>query len=274
MELQDKKRKPCTTLHLVLLCGILITGSGLVACRSGGIRVRSWSEAIRFTQRELEAAGDLAGRLERYAETAHRLNAKIELLDQARPALVLIDRLSELKIPLIGNGWQILLLLLSVATVDGAKIIAKLEEVLRDLTELKVDLDALQGLPAVADSVRGFQTNPNRRTLEKLAQTSAEATPALRQVEADLGKVLDPLQDVTDNISSLVNGLRSAGQAGVPVVSDVARTAAERIGPIEEPLSTLNDGLHELHQEIGADAKVLERIEEAARQAREHEGKE
>jgi hypothetical protein len=232
--------------------------------------VRSWEEAINFAQKELDAAGDLEGRLDRTAETAIGLSAKIDLLDQARPALELIAQLRDVNIPLIGSGWQILLLLLSLATVDGAKIIAKLEEILRSLSELKGSLDGLSSLPSVATAVREFRAEPNRRTLVALAMTSSGATPSMRQLHGDLGEVLDPLKDVAGGMSGLVGGLQSAAEAGIPAVSDTARLAAERIGLIEEPLLTLRDGLDRLHQSIAADANTLERIQEAVRQAREY----
>jgi hypothetical protein len=267
------------TLNLILLVCFLTTSLGISGCRSGGIRVRSWEEAIQFAQTELDAADDplasgsrqsLEDRLDAYAQTAARLSAQIVLLDQARPALELINRLHEFKVPLIGNGWQILLFLLGMATVDGAKIIGKLEEILRELTELKSSLDELVGLPAVADAVRDFRAEPSPRTLGALADHSAATTPSMRRLHADLGEVLEPLKDVAGNISGLVRGLRGAAAAGVPGVSDAAREAAERIGPIEEPLLNLRDGLDQLHQGIDTDTEVLERIQEAVRQAREH----
>jgi hypothetical protein len=266
-------------LNLILLVCFLTTSLGISGCRSGGIRVRSWEEAIQFAQTELDAADDplasgsrqsLEDRLDAYAQTAARLSAQIVLLDQARPALELINRLHEFKVPLIGNGWQILLFLLGMATVDGAKIIGKLEEILRELTELKSSLDELVGLPAVADAVRDFRAEPSPRTLGALADHSAATTPSMRRLHADLGEVLEPLKDVAGNISGLVRGLRGAAAAGVPGVSDAAREAAERIGPIEEPLLNLRDGLDQLHQGIDTDTEVLERIQEAVRQAREH----
>lgn len=259
------------SVRLMLLCCILTTILGLVGCRSGGIRVRSWDEAIRFTQQELEAAGDLESRLEGYAQTADRLAEQIDVLDQARPGLELIDRLRHVQVPLIGNGWQILLTLFGLATVDGAKIIAKLEGVLRGLAELKDSLEGLSSLPKLAAAVRHFRGEPNRRSLGTLSAASATATPSLRRLHVDLGEILEPLKDVSDNLGALVKGLRSGADADIPVVSDVARQSAERISHIEGPLLSLRDGLNQLYEDIGADVEVLERIPEAVRQAREHE---
>ena len=258
-----------STLHLTLLVCILTTSLGAIACRPGGIR--SWEEAIRFAKTELHAAGDLEARLEGYARTAASLGGRIELLDQARPALELIGRLRDVHVPLIGNGWLILLSLLSLATVDGAKIIAKLEEILNNLTRLKASLDNMDGLKEVADAARAFRADPNRRALATLSASSATAMPPLRQLEVDLGEVLDPLGDVAGNLGGLVRGLRVAADAGIPVISDVAGQAAERIGLIEAPLLTLREGLSQLHQDIGTDVEVLEKIQDAVRQAREHE---
>lgn len=275
-----KNHALCFTFHVALCICVLTTSLSLTGCRSGGIRVRSWEEAISFAQAELEAADDrsaggsrqsLESRLEGYAQTAGRLSASIDALEQARPALELIGQLQDVRVPLIGNGWQILLALLSLATVDGAKIIAKLEEILRELTELKGSLDGLSGLPAVAGAVRVFRANPTRRTLAAWADTSAAATPSLTRLHGDLGEVLDPLKDVAGKLSGLVEGLRKAADAGIPAVSDAARQAAEGIGAIEEPMLALRDGLDQLHQDIGADIKVLENVQEAVRQAREHE---
>jgi hypothetical protein len=232
--------------------------------------VRSWDEAVRFVQTELAGVGDLEGRLEGYARTAADLSDRIDLLDRARPALELIDQLRDVQVPLIGNGWQILLALLSLATVDGAKIIAKLEEILRTLAELKGSLDSLAGLPELADAVRAFRVEPNRRTLEAMSAASATATPSLRRLHTDLGEVLDPLKDVAGNLGGLLTGLRSAAEVDVPVVSDAARRAAEGIGPIEEPLLALRDGLDQLYQDVGVDTQLLEQIQEAVRQAKEH----
>lgn len=257
-------------LHLVLLVCLLTTSLGTAGCRSGGIRVRSWDEAISWAQQELREAGDLEGRLEGYARTAADLSVSIDTLDQARPALELIGRLRDVHVPLVGNGWQILLALLSVATVDGARIIARLEETLRTLAELKISLDNLSDLPTVADAARAFRAAPNRRTLAALADASATATPSLTRLHTDLGAVLDPLTDVAGNLSGLVKGLRGAAEVGIPVVSDAARQSAESIGSIEGPLLTLRDGLEQLQQDIGVDVQLLENIQEAVRQAREH----
>ncbi len=231
--------------------------------------MRSWEEAINFAQAELEAAGDLEGRLEGYVRTAARLSASIDALDRARPALELIGQLRDVQVPLLGDGWQILLALLSLVSVDGARIITRLEDTLRTLTELKSSLEDLTGLPAVAEAVRAFRADPARQALVALAGASATATPSLTRLHANLGQVLDPLKDVAGNLSGLVKGLRGVAGAGIPAVSDTARQAAERIGAIEEPLLELRDGLDQLHGDIAADAKVLERVQEAVRQARE-----
>ncbi|MGD9099498.1 MAG: hypothetical protein PVF45_03390 [Anaerolineae bacterium] len=268
-------------LGLVVVVCLLAVLLGRAGCRSGGIKVRSWEEAISFAQAELEKAdqrvtgpeGDLRSleeRLDGYARVATNLGAQIELLDQARPALDAIDKLRDVDVPLVGNGWEILLAALSLVSVDGAKIIVKLEEVLRALAELKDDLDGLNSLPPVADAIRAFRATPNRRTLAALSATSATATPAMTQVHDDLGEVLKPLKEVADKLSGLVRGLRSAADSGIPAISDVAELGAERIGLIEEPLLTLRDGLDQLHQDIEADVKTLENIQEAVRQARKY----
>jgi hypothetical protein len=258
------------TLYFALCICILTTSFATVGCRSGGVRVRSWDEAVTFTQAELEAAGDVAGRLEGYAQTAARLSAEIDLLDQARPALELIGRLRDVEIPLIGDGWQILLALLSTVTIDGARIIGQLEATLRSLTDLKSSLDGLNGLPETAHALRAFRADPSPRSLAALADVSAAATPSMRRLHAQLGEVLEPLRDVADNLGALLSGLRAVAGAGVPVVSDAARRAAGWIGPIEEPLLDLRDGLEQLHHDVRTDAEMLERIQEAARQARAH----
>ncbi len=269
--LRVTRHVPRFTFHLTVLLCFLTTLPGVAGCRSGGIRVRSWDEAIDFVQDELETAGDLEGRLEGYAKTAAALSEQIDALDHARPALELISRLRDVQVPLIGDGWQILLALLTLATVDGAKMIGKLEEILRALIELKGSLDNMSGLPSVADAIRAFRADPSPRTVGALAPASATATPSMRQLHTDLGEILDPLSDVADNLSGLLRGLRGAADAGIPIVSDAAREAVEGIGPIEEPLLAVRDGLERLHQDIDADVKVLERIQEAVRQAREHE---
>lgn len=259
------------TFHVILLTCILTTSLSIaVACRSSGIRVRSWEEAVSFALAELEAAGDLEGRLDGYDRTAAEMSTKIDFLDQAQPALELIDHLRDVQVPLVGNGWQILLTLVGLVSVDGAKIIAKLEDVLRALAELKHSLDYLSGMSAVAEAVRTFRREPGRRRLLALSSTSASATPSLHQLHAELGEILDPLEDVADNIGGLIRGLRSAADADVPIVSDAAREAAERLGIIEEPLLTVRDDLKQLHQGIEADTQVLENIQEAVRQAKKH----
>ena len=250
-------------MHLALIVGLL-TG-----CRSGGVPVRSWDDAVQFTQDELEKAGDLEGRLDGYVETAARLSAKIDAVEQARPALDAVQKLRDLDVPLIGNGWQILLALLSLATIDGAKILDKLEEVLRTLSELKGSLDKLGGLADTANAIRAFRAAPTPRTLGASADASVGATLALDSLRADLGDVLDPLQDVAGKLNGLVKGLQTVTNAGIPGVSDATGFAAERIGPIEGPLIELRDGLKKLHEDIGADVKTLERIQEAVRKARE-----
>ena len=40
-------------LHLALFFCILTTSLAMPGCRSGGIRVRSWTEAVTFAQTEL-----------------------------------------------------------------------------------------------------------------------------------------------------------------------------------------------------------------------------
>jgi hypothetical protein len=270
---QSGQRNPITkhrirfTFQAVFLICIL-TSYTLAACRSGGIRVESWEDAIRFAQVELDAAGDLAGRIEGYDRTAAEMSAKIGLLDQARPAFEMIDKLRAVQVPLIGNGWQILLAMVGTASVDGAKIIAQLEETLRSLTELKHSLDYLNGLSAVAKAVRVFRAEPTRRRLLALSSTSASATPSMQRLHAELGEILNPLQDVTGGFGALLSGLRGAADADVPIVSEAAGEAAERLSLIEDPLVSLRDELDQLHQGIEADRKVLERIQEAVRQAK------
>ena len=63
------------TLYSALLICILTTSFATVGCRSGGVRVRSWDEAVTFAQAELEAAGDVEGRLEGYAQKCGRKEA-------------------------------------------------------------------------------------------------------------------------------------------------------------------------------------------------------
>jgi len=240
-----------------------------MGCRSGG--ERSWDAAVKSAQSELEKAGDLEGRLEGYAQKAASISQTIDLLDQARPALELIDGLRGVEVPLVGDGWQILLALVSVATVDGAKLIARLEETLSRLVALKQSLDKLEGLPKSAEAVRAFRTNPNRRTLVELSAAAEGSAPLLRQLHTDLGEVVGPLEDVAGKLSGLVSGLRSAADADVPIVSDVARQAAERIGPLVGPLPTLRDDLSQLYRDLGADTALLEKIQEIEGRVEERE---
>jgi len=233
--------------------------------------VRTWDDAVAYAQDELEKAGDLEGRLEGYVETAARLSAQIDAVEQARPALDAIQKLRGVNVPLVGDGWQILLALLSLATVDGAKILARLEEVLRTLAELNQSLDNLSGLTDTADALRAFRVDPSPRALAVVADASATATPGLSQLQSDLDRVLKPLKDVAGNLSGLVKGLQGAADAHIPLVSDAAHTAAERIGSIERPLIELRDDLEQLHRDASADIKALERIQEAVRKAREKE---
>jgi uncharacterized phage infection (PIP) family protein YhgE len=233
------------------------------------VTVRSWDDAVAYAQDELAKAGDLEGRLEGYAETAARLSVQIDVVEQARPALDAIQKLRGVNVPLVGDGWQILLALLSLATVDGAKILARLEEVLRALAELKESLDNLNGLTDTADALRAFRNEPTPRTLAAAADASATATPALSRLQSDLSRVLKPLKDVAGNLSGLVKGLQGAADAHIPLVSDAARTAAERIGPIEGPLVDLRDGLEQLHLNIQADMKTLENIQEVTHRAQQ-----
>jgi hypothetical protein len=254
------------TFHaFIIVCILTIPLAGAVSCRSG---VGSWEEAIRFAQTELDAAGDLAARLDGYEQTAAELSDKIDLLDQARPALELIDKLRDVEVPLVGNGWQILLSLVGLVTADGAKIIGTLEDVLRELAELKHSLDYLNGLSAVAEETRAFRGEPTRRTLLALSSTSASATPSMRRLHAEMGEILNPINDVTNGIGGLIGGLRGASDANVPVVSDAAGEAAERLVLIEAPLQSVRDDLKVLYEGIEADAETLERIQEVVRQAK------
>jgi hypothetical protein len=258
---------PSAALRVIITVCILTTSvASLVGCRSG---VRSWEEAIRLAQNELDAAGDLEGRIEGYERISTQLSAKIDLLDQARPGLELIDKLRGVEVPLVGNGWQILLTLMGVVTADGAKIIGRLEEVLRELAELKHSLDYLNGLPAVAEAVGTFRAEPTRRTLLELSWASASATPSLYQMHAEVDEVLNPVDDVSGGLSDLIAGLRNAADADIPVVSDAAREAAERLLLVEEPLKDMRDDLQGLHAGSKADAETLDKIQEIVRQAKE-----
>jgi hypothetical protein len=232
------------TFHaFIIVCILTIPLAGAVSCRSG---VGSWEEAIRFAQTELDAAGDLAARLDGYEQTAAELSDKIDLLDQARPALDLVG----------------------LVTADGAKIIGTLEDVLRELAELKHSLDYLNGLSAVAEETRAFRGEPTRRTLLALSSTSASATPSMRRLHAEMGEILNPINDVTNGIGGLIGGLRGASDANVPVVSDAAGEAAERLVLIEAPLQSVRDDLKVLYEGMEADAETLERIQEVVRQAK------
>jgi hypothetical protein len=254
---------------LLLVCIVGVVQGG-IACSSDDIRIQSWEEAIDYAQSELAAADDLEDRLEDYDQKAAHLSETIDLIDQAGPALDLIETLREVQVPLVGNGWQILLSLLGMATADGAKIIDRLVRTLRSLADLKYSLDHLNGLPAVSEAVRAFRSAPARSTLSSLTWTSISATPSLQRLRIELEKTLSPLDDATRNLGGLVRGLQSAAGAGIPVVSDAAQFAAERIGPIEEPMVALHNGLAELERSIEADIQVLENIQEAFRQARQH----
>lgn len=254
-------------LLIICIAGVL---QGGVACSSDGVNIRSWEEAIDYAQSELAASGDLEGRLEDYDRKAVKLSETIELIDRAGPALDLIETLREVQVPLVGNGWQILLSLLGMATADGAKIIDQLVGTVHSLADLKYSLDHLNGLPAVSEEVRAFRSAPTKSTLSSLTSTSISATPSLQRLRVELEKTLSPLGDATRNLGGLVRGLQNAAEAGIPVISDAAQFAAERIGPIEGPMLALYDGLAELERNIEADIQVLENIQEAVRQARQH----
>ncbi|MCP4517747.1 MAG: hypothetical protein GY824_21280, partial [Delftia sp.] len=219
----------------------------------------------------LEKNAGLDERLENYGRLAADFSAKIEFLDRARLAIEVINKLRDVDVPLVGDGWRVFLELLALVSVDGAKVLDKLEKVLRELTEPQSSLDSLSGLPKAARAAREFEADPGRCTLKMLALTSATATPSMSQLHADLGRVVKPLNDVAGKLGGLVRGLRSVAGAGIPAVSDGAKLAAENIGLIEEPMLELSTGLDQLYQDIGADAQMLQNIQKAARQARERE---
>ena len=243
-----------------------------MACRSEGIPVRSWDDAVAFAQDELARSGDLEERLEGYAQTASRLSAQIAQIERVRPALEAVQRLRDLRVPLIGNGWQILLTLVGLVTVDGAKLLAHLEETLRICDALKQNLDNLQGLSDTAHALRAFRATPTPRNLEAVARASALAVPSMTALHADLGRVLPPLDEMADGLGNLVKGLRAAAAVGIPGVSDAAGTAAERIGQIEPSLVQVRDGLRRMRTEMGADLDTLKRIQRAVQLAREQGG--
>jgi hypothetical protein len=257
--------------HLALLVCLFTTVLASIAFGSGGVRVNSWEEAIRFAHAEVSKNAGLDERLENYARLAADLSARIEFLDRAQLALDGVNALRGVNVPLVGDGWQILLTLLGLASVDGAKALDKLEEVLRELTELKSSLDGLAGLPRAARAAREFEADPSRCTLKMLALTSSTATPAMSQIHADLDRVVKPLDDVSGKLGGLVRGLRSVAGVGIPAVSDAAKLAADNIGLVQQPMLELRDDLKQLHQDIGADAKMLEKIHQAVRQARERQ---
>jgi hypothetical protein len=257
--------------HLGLLVCLFTTVLASIAFGSGGVRVNSWQEAVRFAHAEIHKNAGLDERLENYARLASDLSARIEFLDRAQLAMDGVKALRGVNVPLVGDGWQILLTLLGLASVDGAKALDRLEEVLRELTELKSSLDGLSDLPRAARAAREFEADPSRCTLKMLALTSSTATSSMSQLHTDLGRVVDPLDDVSGKLGGLVRGLRSVAGAGVPVVSDAAKLAADNIDLVQEPMLELRDDLKQLHQDIGADAKMLEKIQKAVRQARERE---
>ncbi len=257
--------------HLGLLVCLFTTVLTSIAFGSDGVRVNSWDEAVRFAHAELEKNAGLDERLENYARLAANLSAKIEFVDQARMAIEVVNTLRDVNVPLVGDGWRILLELLALVSVDGAKVMDELEKVLRELTELKSSLDGLSGLPEAARAAREFEADPSRCTLKMLALNSATATPSMTQLYADLNEVVGPLKDVAGKLGGLVRGLRSVASAGIPAVSDAAGLAADNIGRIEEPMLELRDSLDQLQQDIGTDAQMLENIQQAARRARERE---
>ncbi len=257
--------------HLGLLVCLFTTTLASIVFGSGGVKVDSWDEAVRLSHAELEKNAGLDERLENYARLATDLSARIEFLDRAQLAMQAINALRDVNVPLLGNGWQTLLALLGLVSVDGAKVMDRLEKVLRELTELKSSLDGLSGLPQAARAAREFEADPSRCTLKMLALTSATATPSMAQLYADLGQVMNPLNDVAGKLGGLVRGLRSVAGLGIPAVSDAAGLAAENIGLIEEPMLELRDGLEQLHQDIGTDAQMLQKIHKAVRRARERE---
>jgi hypothetical protein len=251
----------------ILFC-LLIVSIVAPGCRSGGVRVRTWEEAMALAQAELSTAGDIEGRLEGYAGIATDLGDGIDTVERARPPLELVRTLRGVQVPLLGNGWDILLGLISVATIDGARILDKLEETLTGLLRLKDSLSQLSTLPDTARALRAFRIAPERLTLVALADAAAGATPAMRQVQNDITNLSKPLDEVVTNFERLLSGLRWAAEAGIPVVSDAARRAVDGVTPIQEPLQNLHERLAQLELELGEDAGRLERIQEAVQQVR------
>jgi hypothetical protein len=272
MTLRSASLVPDHALRAVLQRSILfcLLTASIVSpgCRPGGVRVRTWEEAVALAQEELSTAGDIEGRLEGYAGIAADLGDRIDAIERARPALDLVQTLRGVQVPLLGDGWDILLGLISVATIDGARILGKLEETLTGLLRLKDSLGQLSVLPDTAQALRGFRARPERATLAALSDAAAGATPAMRQVQGDIGNVSKPLDEVTTNFDRLLSGLRWAAAAEIPVVSDAARRAVDGLTPIQEPLQSLNNRLAQLELELGEDAGRLERIQEAVRQVR------
>jgi hypothetical protein len=257
--------------RLILFFCVLTTATLPAACRSGGIQVGSWEEAVLYAQEALAEAGDLEGRLEHYAGLAGRLGANMEAVERARPAAEAVGQLHGVNVPLIGDGWEILLVLVSMATLDGARVLGRLEATLTGLVRMKNGLDGLAGLGTVAAAARTFRAEPNPRTLSALSDGSLAATPDMRRVYEDLSNLLEPLADVAGDLNSLSGGLAQAASAGVPVVSEAARRAQEEIAPVEGPLQELHGTLEELHGDLGADLMLLESLQEAVRQARQRD---
>jgi len=230
--------------------------------------VEPWTKAVDEAHQILNENPEFEIHIHTYLTIADEINQYLDLVEQARPALDLLNTLKNTEIPLVGNAWDSVVKALDTAYPGSGQALEIVDSGLRQILAFKGNLDSLNQLIPVANAGQAFRENPTPENLRALDRSIASEKGNLASIEQDLAEQIQNLDEYLDSIRLVQEGLSLAGTlSGIPIVGDAISSLNHSLDEILTPVQGFHGSAQELLTRIQTDLVVMDSVQEIVYQA-------
>jgi hypothetical protein len=223
-----------------------------------------WEVAIDDSKGILSRDDGFEDRLSEVKSQASTISDKIAVVEQAQPALDLLDSLHEKNIPVLGNAYDVLIQGLEVAQPGAGEALTMMEDGLRELIEIKGLLDSLNSLNNLIFASDDFRNHSSVNSLVSLDHYIESSLPSLNSLDGKLSDALRSVDDVQSSIDTIQTAISySSALFNTPIVGDALSMLSGALNTVATPVDALSGLMSDYHSDLSSSISTMDGIHDA-----------